>query len=146
MKFCSSPGFTIKNPSGLFISEASFAKYLEGAQPTETVRPICSLMIFFILNAISPTISLAKKVDAIVEATTKGYIRYNNVSKEKETSIKKALLKRYIFEFKTEAEAYNVACEIIKKQYNIQGDCVYNMIPRAYKMIEEALIGKLSEH
>jgi len=100
----------------------------------------------FILSAISPTISLAKKVDAIVEATTKGYMRYNNVSKEKETSIKKALLKRYIFEFKTEAEAYNVACEIIKKQYNIQGDCVYSMIPRAYKMIEEALIGKLSEY
>ena len=98
----------------------------------------------FILNAISPSIPLNKKVNAIVDATIDNYIKHNNVPKEKQVSIKKALLKRYIFEFKTEAEAYNVECEIIKKQYNIQGDCIYNMIPRAYKMIEEELIGKLS--
>ena len=99
----------------------------------------------FIVKTLSSSLSLEEKVNTIVDITIDDYIKYNNVAKENQASIRKALLKRYIFEFKTEKEAYNTACEIIRKRYNINGGIVYDMVPRTYKMIEDVLVEKLNK-
>ena len=48
IKFSSFPSFTSKNPSGFFISEASFARYFVGASPIETVSPVSFFTSSFI--------------------------------------------------------------------------------------------------
>jgi len=113
----------------------------------------CDLPIFdkavcidddYIAKAMSPNIPLEEKVNMIADITIENFIKSNNVPQEKQKSIKRAILKRYIFEFQTEREAYNTACKILKKQYNIQGDIVYDMVPKAYKIVEDILSRKLN--
>lgn len=97
----------------------------------------------FVAKSVSPNCSLKEKVNGIADVTINNFIKYNNIPEEKQTLIKRAILKRYIFEFQTEREAYNTACEILKQQYNIQGNIVYDMVPSAYKMVEDILSEKL---